>query len=274
MFGFGNFAVAVKARAKVNLALNITGKRGEMHLIDTVIVPIGLEDTVTVSQSDAFSVAYMDGRTYDKDIALKAAKLISEQFGTPPVRAEIDKRIPEGKGLGGSSADAAGVARAMQKLYGICDIPSELLIKIGSDVPAMYADCPVRVRGIGEKVEKIHLKSLHILLLAGNDTVNTAEAYALYDRIGGDAVDIDEFLAGGSAPKNALERAALAIAPRMGNLRDMLKKTGIRHVVMTGSGSGWIGYTEDKNQFDKAIGALGRFREEITIGQYHITTDQ
>jgi len=269
MFEVGNCsAVTVEARAKVNLALDITGKRGDMHLIDTVIAPIGLSDTVSVSFGKVFSVTYSDGRSYQRDIALKAAKLLSEHFGTPPVKIQIIKRIPEGKGLGGSSADAAGVARAMKTLLGLSDIPAELLVKIGSDVPAMAADCPVRVRGIGEQIEKVTLKPYYVALLAGSDTVKTAEAYALYDVIGGDSTDIEGFLAGKCSAKNALERAALRLAPGMKELKNNLFRCGFPHVVMTGSGSGWIGFTEDKEHFDKAIGTSGEYREGITIGRY------
>lgn len=268
-----NFAVTVEARAKVNLALSVTGRREEMHLIDTVIVPVGLADTVTVSTAEDFSVVYADGRQYSKDIALKAAKILSAHYGTPPVKVEIVKRIPEGKGLGGSSADAAGVARAMRKLFGLEDIPAEALIKIGSDVPAMYADRPVRVRGIGELVEPVGIDPRHIILLTAEGTVNTAEAYALYDKIGGEATDIDGFLSGRCAPKNALERAALTLAPWMAELREALQHSDIGHVVMTGSGSGWIGSTEDKQQFDRAIEALGRLGEGITARYYHTSTD-
>ena len=75
--------------------------------------------------------------------------------------------------------------------------------------------------------------------------ISTAEAYATYDRIGGDKADIDGFLKGGQAPAaNALQRAALTIKPELEVLLKILKEAGFSQAVMTGSGSGFIGFTD------------------------------
>lgn len=241
--------VSVIANAKVNLALDIIGTREGMHLIDTLIVPIGLADKVEVSPSEEFEVVYTDGRVYPSDTALKAAKLIAATYGIPPVRIGIEKKIPEGKGLGGSSADAAGVARAMQELFGLPEIPAGTLVKIGSDVPAMYKNAPVRVRGAGEVVTPYTAGTLYLLLLTADIEVSTREAYVLYDQIGGEQVGIDDVIAGKARPANALERAAITLAPRVGELKAALIGTGITDVVMTGSGSGMIGFTRDRTVY-------------------------
>jgi len=245
-------SVTVETRAKVNLALNITGVKGNLHLIDTVIVPIGLADTVKVSPSDEFSVCYHDGRSYLNDTAYKTAELLSKTYKTSAVSVNIVKRIPEGKGLGGSSADAAGVARAMQKLFNLPQISSELLLEVGSDVPAMYLDRPLRVRGRGELVKAVVLPRFYGILLLPLYSVNTREVYALYDKIGGEKADIDGFLTGKSPATNALERAALVLEPKMNYLKEILTASGTEEVIMTGSGSGWIGLARNPEKYKNA----------------------
>lgn len=247
----GRQTVQVNARAKVNLGLNIVGTRGNMHLIDTVIVPIAIADTVTVCQSDSFAISYHDCRSYAQDTALKAARLISDAYDTPPVGIQITKRIPEGKGLGGSSADAAGVARAMRQLFGLPDIPADLLLQIGSDVPAMYMDTPVRVGGTGENVQEIAIDIPYMVLLLPSYSINTGEAYTLYDTIGGATADIDGILRGTSLPTNALQKAALALQPQLEGLQ-MILTQAVLHPVMTGSGSAFVGITKCKRQYTKA----------------------
>lgn len=249
-YGSGQ-TVQVNARAKVNLGLNIVGAKGNMHLIDTIIVPIAICDTVTVYQSGNFAISYHDGRSYAQDTALKAARLISDAYGTPPVGIQITKRIPEGKGLGGSSADAAGVTRAMRQLFSLPDIPAELLLQIGSDVPAMYTDKPVRVSGIGEKVQEVSIDIPYMLLLLPSCSINTGEAYVLYDTIGGSTADIDGILQGASLPTNALQKAATVLQPQLAGLEAILTQAGL-HPVMTGSGSAFVGITKSRRQYAKA----------------------
>lgn len=254
------------------MALDITGVKDGMHLIDTVIVPIGLADILKVSVSDEFSVSYKYGRVYRDDTALKAAKLISEAFGTPPVKAVITKRIPEGKGLGGSSADAAGLARAMGELFEFGTIPRDILIKIGSDVPAMYANRPVRVRGAGEDVVPIDIGKLYIITAEADYCIGTREAYARYDKIGGDKADIEGFLAGRSPAVNALERAAVALEPRIEGLKTLLKASGLPEVVMTGSGSGFVGFTRQRAEYEYAKEYLeSHIGGGITVRGYQTT---
>lgn len=252
-------AAIIEARAKINLCLNITGVSGGMHLIDTVIAPIGLCDTVTVKVSDTIRVAYTDGRRYQNDTALKAAKLICGAYGLKGADILIEKRIPEGAGMGGSSADAAGVARGIREVYGLPDIPASILIRIGSDVPAMYAGRPVRVRGSGEEVTPVEIKRYMGAVVIPDYGISTAEAYATYDRIGGDKADIDGFLKGDSPAANALQRAALTIKPELEVLLKILKEAGFSQAVMTGSGSGFIGFTDCPGLYIKAKEQLESF---------------
>ena len=140
----------VEAEAKLNLCLAIKGTDGNRHIIDSIFVPAGIKDIIYVEKSEKTSVSYTDGRKYERDTAAAVAEAVSRRYGTGGARILIEKRIPEGAGLGGSSADAGAVARALDALYRIGGIDPRLLVSIGSDVPYFYFGGAARVSGTGE----------------------------------------------------------------------------------------------------------------------------
>ena len=121
------FPAKVRICAKVNLSLNISGTSGGMHLIDTVVAPVDIYDTVCAKpRADTLVNVYMHGRGSESippeaNNAVKAGEAFVAAFGTRGADIEIYKDIPMGAGLGGSSADAAGVLNALAKLYKIKD---------------------------------------------------------------------------------------------------------------------------------------------------------
>ena len=125
------FSAKVKSYAKINLSLNIAGTAGGYHLIDSAVCSIDIYDTVCAKpRRDALVNVYMHGRGSEfippeKNNAVKAGEAFVSAFGTRGADIEIFKDIPVGAGLGGSSADAAGVLNALAKLYKI-DAPAEL----------------------------------------------------------------------------------------------------------------------------------------------------
>jgi 4-diphosphocytidyl-2-C-methyl-D-erythritol kinase len=110
------------ARAKINLTLRVLGKRGDgFHEIETLIVPVGLADRVTVEEGDGFEFS-CDDPTVPGDegnLVVRAARLFFKETGVKEgVRVGLYKRIPHGAGLGGGSSDAAATLRALDKFYG------------------------------------------------------------------------------------------------------------------------------------------------------------
>ena len=257
-----------KARAKINLCLDIKGKKDEMHLIDGVFVPIELCDDVVVEKNglDRNRVFYEDGRTYDSDTALKTADLIKNFYQTESVDVFIKKRIPEKKGLGGSSADAGAVARCMEKLFALKEIDVNLLLKIGSDVPFAYVDESAKVSGLGEKIEIIDLPPFHVVVCVPNSDVNTGECYAEYDRIGGKGTGADEFIEkvkeGIFLCDNALYKSACSLNSDVLDGINELKKVGFSTVGMTGSGSALYAVEKDRESFENKVKNLEKAIEK------------
>ena len=111
----------IKAKAKINLTLKIVGEKDGYHMLESVVTEIALCDYIWAKKSDDISVKYKNSNfsiPNEYDNAYKACKLFKEEFGFGG-NIVIEKHIPEKAGLGGSSADAVGVIKALKKLYKI-----------------------------------------------------------------------------------------------------------------------------------------------------------
>ena len=184
------FAAKVKSYAKVNLSLNIAGTAGGYHLIDSVVCSIGVHDTVCARpRRDTLINVYMHGMGSErippeKNNAVRAGEAFVSAFGTRGADIEIYKDIPVGAGLGGSSADAAGVLNVLEKLYktGKAGEIKALADALGSDTGYMLGGGFARLSGRGERVEKLAGMPLHFLLILPPTPVSTAECFAEYDK--------------------------------------------------------------------------------------------
>lgn len=187
------FAAKARSYAKINLSLSVTGREDKYHLIDSVVAGIDVWDTVCAKpRKDRLVNVYMHGKGSEdippeKNNAIRAGEAFVSAFSTRGADIEIYKDIPMGAGLGGSSADAAGVLNAMAKLYKIKDFPALkcLADSLGSDTGYMLTGGFARIRGRGEIVEKIDCRRrLDMLLILPPSEVSSAECYRRYDDLG------------------------------------------------------------------------------------------
>lgn len=184
-------ALRLRAPAKINLALEVTGRRLDgYHDIDTVMTTIDLADDVRLSPAPALEVVLTgpEAKGIDPadDLSGRAARALAAAAGREPaVRIEVTKRIPSPAGLGGGSSDAAAVLRGLNALWGL-DWPlarlSEVAATIGSDVPFFLHGGAARCTGRGEVVEPLRdLRPLRLLVLVppvGSMSDKTARRYA------------------------------------------------------------------------------------------------
>lgn len=182
--------VQVKAYAKLNLTLDIIGSEGGYHLIDSVVTTVDIFDLINVSKrKDKEVTVTMHGLNsesipFEENNAVKAAKAFIQKFGTCGADITVYKNIPIGAGLGGSSADAAGVINAMKALYQIHDKTAvkDLADSLGSDTGYMLTGGYARISGRGERIKRIESDlCLDFLLFIPKQGVSTAECYARYD---------------------------------------------------------------------------------------------
>ncbi|MCH5351021.1 MAG: hypothetical protein J1F39_03525 [Clostridiales bacterium] len=256
---------------KANLSLNITGKN-VLHTLDSVMMSVDAFDTVTVEErrDDKIEVSFdKAGIDSVKNTAYKAAAAVREVIGCG-VKIEIEKGIPVGAGLGGSSADGAAVIRALDLFYGLSargvDIRKTAL-SVGSDVPFMLTGGLARVTGTGEEMLFIENKLKLFAIGLMHEPVSTTEAYATFDKLHPttefsptNTEKLTELLLDGdnNALKyidNALYEAAAVLAPSVKVNFDKLKAAGAIPC-MTGSGGMVLGYFTDIESFARAAQSL------------------
>lgn len=184
--------VTVKSYAKLNLSLEITGVKDGYHQLDSLVTSIDLSDSIRlVKRKDKLINVYMHGQKSESispehNVAQKAGDAFVEKYGVCGADITVFKDIPMGGGLGGSSADAAGVLNGMAKLYEIDDEAGikSLADGLGSDTGYMLKGGFARMTGRGEQVWRLPVQPrLHFLLLCPSTSVSTGQCYALYDEL-------------------------------------------------------------------------------------------
>ena len=263
--------VKVKTPAKINLTLDITGAKNGYHVIESLVASIDVFDVIRVKKrkDNYIGVSFSGlpaGVIGSKSNAYLAAQAFAKEFKTGGADITIERHIPAAAGLGGSSADIAGVLAAMGKLYKIdCDL-TYIANGLGSDVAYMLKGGFAVIKDRGEIVESVpNVKSkFYLLIVAGSKGVSTSESYKGYDKIGKSyrkrtatavkclqARDFDNFF---KALKNDLYVSSANILPEIKETLARLRKFGA--AVMSGSGSAVYGIYKTKRARDKVYKAL------------------
>lgn len=261
--------VKVLAPAKVNLLLRVLGKREDgFHELETIFHEISLADEITFVVADEISMRCSEPRipTDERNLVIRAARMMHELFGAPKVHATLWKRIPFGGGMGGGSSDAAATLRA---LGGWCERkPSETelaraALELGSDVPFFLVGGAAYARGRGEELQAIGgTEEIPLLLLFPNRRVSTPMAFrTLSDQRRGKPVDEPWGLERSRALlersrwpelRNDLEAAVGELLPELADCKRSLEKAGARHALMSGSGSTVFGMFDSAAARDHA----------------------
>ncbi|MGN0675132.1 MAG: 4-(cytidine 5'-diphospho)-2-C-methyl-D-erythritol kinase [Oscillospiraceae bacterium] len=262
-------SITVSAPAKINLMLDVTGKRSDgFHTLLTVMQSISLPDTVYISAngSDKITVEcnVPDIPCDSRNIAYKAAAKFYEYFGiSGGVHIKIEKNIPSEAGLGGGSADGAAVLLGMNKLYNAGFSLDELCkigVTIGADVPFCIKGGTKLCRGIGEEFYDIEpLEDCYIVIGKGKGGISTQEAFRRIDSIGF-GNDILSIGYDGTAKsvskigKNIFEAVADIDDVKM--IKELILSCGAVYSAMSGSGTAVFGLFSDLNSAQKCADIL------------------
>ena len=187
--------ITVKAPAKINLSLDVLGKRPDgYHEISTVMQAVSLYDTVTVTDNDSGEVTVFCGYegvpNDESNIAVKAALRFFDYCKMPKkgVHIEIDKQIPTQAGLAGGSSDGAAVIFALNQLFSAHLNPADMNAiaeRVGADVPFCVQGGTKLCTGIGATLKKLPSLSCSDIVICKPDavSVSTAEAYKKVDAL-------------------------------------------------------------------------------------------
>ncbi|MDO9153592.1 MAG: 4-(cytidine 5'-diphospho)-2-C-methyl-D-erythritol kinase [Paludibacter sp.] len=259
--------------AKINLGLNVIEKRHDgYHNIETVFYPIGLCDILEVEPSEtcsdySFSSSGITlGGDPENNLIVKAFRLLQSEYGILPVDITLIKQIPFGAGLGGGSADAAFMLKALNKIFEL-KITSRKLEKIasvlGADCPVFIKNKPIFATGTGNIFTPLNLslKGYFLVLVKPDIHISTPEAYSLVVP----EIPQESLLENIQKPvtewktliKNDFEKSVFAIYPQIEEIKEKLYKMGALYASMSGSGSSVYGIfekePEKKNDFENCF---------------------
>lgn len=184
------------AHAKINLYLNVGGKRADgFHDIETVMQTVSLSDTLTVTLDegapDGVELRILGDDTLatdDSNLVLRAVHaFLSRRVIKGKISITLEKRIPISAGLAGGSADAAATLRALNRLttepLSAAEL-SDLAASLGSDVPFCLVGGTALCKGRGEIVEPMDFCDIPYLLIAKtNESVSTPKAFSALDSL-------------------------------------------------------------------------------------------
>lgn len=216
------------------------------HELETLFAFVADGDAVTLGEGEGFAVEgpFAVALAGEGDnLVTRAAAKFAETFGVDVAgRITLTKRLPVASGLGGGSADAAATLRLLARREGVAIEDPRLFDcadALGSDVPACLYSRTAIGRGRGERLEPVAGASgTPVLLVNPGVAVSTARVFGGWDRVDRGALGEGDLLNVARAGRNDLESPALAVAPVIGEVLDLLAaQPGVTLARMSGSGA-------------------------------------
>lgn len=254
----------IKAYAKINLSLDVIGKREDgYHLLTMIMQTIDLYDILNINKASkginlTSNKAYLP--TDDRNLCYKAAKLFMEKYEiNEGIDIDIKKNIPVAAGLAGGSTDAAAVLKAMRDIFEVKASNEELMelaLKIGADVPYCIIGGTALCEGIGEKIKRLNSFNNHILVVIKPPFgVSTKEVYQNLDTSKiykhPDTMQLIKAIEDNNLDylsknmKNILENVTLRKHNILKEIKNSMIKYGALGAMMSGSGPTIFAFFED-----------------------------
>lgn len=247
--------VKVMAPAKINLMLDVTGKRDDgYHTLTTIMQSVSLSDTVTLSERKDCLITVKSSDTAipsdENNIAYKAAEKFVEytNIRCNGLNIHIQKNIPSQAGLGGGSADAAAVLVGLNHMFGtelsleqLCDIG----ILIGADVPFCIAGGTKLCTGIGEVMADVSpMEYCYIVIAKGSSGISTQAAFKKIDAVGFENLtDCSKYNGSVQSVKSIGYNRFEIVTPNadVNYIKEKMLAMGAEYSAMSGSGSAVFG---------------------------------
>jgi 4-diphosphocytidyl-2-C-methyl-D-erythritol kinase len=242
------------APAKVNLCLFLGPVRADgRHELVTLFESISLTDELRLTVLDGGDDEVVCPGVEGPNLVSGALEALRRRgWDAPPVRIEIDKRIPVAAGLGGGSADAAAALRLACRLQPIPeDVNAHIARELGADVPGQLRPGLSLGTGAGEDVHPLEPLAPHALVIVPLPfPLSTADVYREADRLKRPrareeleacrravrAAAVAGAVLPGELSVNDLMPATVSLAPRVGQALDQLRQAGAEQVLVCGSG--------------------------------------
>ena len=264
--------LTAEARAKINLCLYVGPRRGDgRHEVVTLMDSLTLCDELRMETdrpgliADEVTCAGVDGPNLAAE-AIRAFRAATGWDG-PPVRLEIDKRIPVAGGMGGGSADAAAALRLVSEASGLGDrrLLEEIAATLGADVPSQVRGGLVLATGEGSRLRPLNASLPYsVVVLALDAELPTADVYAEADRLGlpRETLDLARALTRMQAALSAetlleclhndLQDAARSLCPAIDDGLEAVLAAGADHALVSGSGPTVLGVFSGSGHAERA----------------------
>ena len=281
--------MTVKALAKINIGLDVTGVREDgYHLVRMIMQTVHMYDLVTVSKSAETGISMTSNAKYlptnEDNLCIKAAKLLADEFSiTDGTQIRLSKRIPVAAGMAGGSTDAAAALYGMNQMFDLglnMEQLKERGVKIGADVPYCLMRGTALAEGIGEKLTALPpMPKCPVLVAKPSVAVSTKFVYEnLHLENDPPHPDIDRLLedirkkdlqSTAQDMGNILETVTVAHYPEIASLKEIMKEHGALNALMSGSGPTVFGLFEDEKTAKRAYRAV---KESGLAKQLYLTT--
>ncbi len=265
-------SVTETARAKINLALHVLGRRADgYHELDSVVAFADIGDELVISISEELSLS-CNGKfgvevPHDgKNIILKAWHHLDKLFAAkalilPKVHVSLTKNLPVSSGIGGGSADAAAMLRGLLRLTNQELLTTEITAlakNLGADVPVCFHEAACQMQGIGEIITPLTIELPRAIVLV-NPLVacSTASVFTNLALRPGQSHQTPLNLYSPSDWRNDMTQAAIATQPFIAQVLGSLKTEPVFSAVrMSGSGATCFGLIASMAQASAAAARL------------------
>lgn len=273
-----------KAPAKINLGLDILGKRPDgLHELAMVMASIDLADRLYLEEIPEDKIIIETNKAFlptdKKNHVYEALELIKERFDIKKgLQVKIHKEIPVAAGLGGGSTDSAAALRAVNRLWNLGLSLEELArlgAEIGSDVPYCVYGQTSLVEGFGEKVTPIaSMPQCWVVVVKPRMSVSTRTIFAkivmeelYHPDIAAlvSAIEENDYQKMTANLGNSMEVVTIKKHPIIQQLKDRMLKYGADAAMMSGSGPTVYALCHKYSRAKHVFNALKGFCEEVYL---------
>ena len=248
--------VTRKAYAKLNIALKVVGEENGYHNLDSVCLTVDKFDVITAKKrkDDKILVTFTGKYGFtpefqEETLTYKAIKLFKDRFNLSGVNVTVERNVPDGSGMGGSSLDIAGTLIALKKLFKVnCEL-KPIADELGSDSGYLLNGGFARLRGRGTEVSSFKCdRQYYFVAIYAKNGVTAKDCFKKFDemKLGPSNIDCDKVISAlqkGSLEEistyggNDLLAPALSLNPEIQENLNDLKDLSPEVCFMTGSGS-------------------------------------
>lgn len=272
-------SIRLKARAKINLGLDVLGKREDgYHEVRMVMQTIGIYDRLILTKIPEEEIRITSNLAFlpvnENNLIYKAIKLLKDEYHFPGgVSVDLNKFIPVAAGMAGGSTDAASTMFGVNRLFGLnlsMGKMMELGVRLGADVPYCVMRGTALAEGIGEKLTRITpVPHMWILIAKPQINVSTRLVYEQLD-MGGiqkhpdidgiiRAIEAQDVVRIAQSMGNVLENVTVPLYPVIETIKQDMLSHGAINAMMSGSGPTVFGIFPDEQT---TLACPGIFKEK------------